>query len=148
MIKFNSKQKVKIIDESKDRRDKLINGIDEETIYIASYGSIINDYDKYTNINFQVVVIDEAQNIKNSQTKTSRVVKMLKGEHYIALTGTPIENNIMELWSIFDFLIPGYLSDYDEFSVKFVKDQTNKELLSNILKPFILLMKEFLIYPA
>ena len=52
------------------------------------------------------------------------------------------ENNLMELWSIFDFIIPGYLSDYDEFSVKFVKDQTNGELLSQILKPFILRRKK------
>ncbi len=137
--KFDSAKEVVVIDGTKEQREEKIKK-SKNKIILTSYNSIINDYKSYENKNFGCVIIDEAQYIKNSQTKTARCVKMLKGNFYIALTGTPIENNLLELWSIFDFILPGYLSDLNSFNKKYkVKDEvSNLELLKKGLAPFIL----------
>ena len=69
---------------------------------------------------FANIIIDEAQNIKNILGKTSNAIKEVKGETKIALTGTPIENNILELWSIFDFAFPGYLGKHTTFKKRYL----------------------------
>ncbi len=137
--KFDNTKEVVVIDGSKEKREEKLKN-SKNKIILTSYNSIINDYKLYENRNFGCVIIDEAQYIKNSQTKTARCVKMLKGNFYIALTGTPIENNLLELWSIFDFILPGYLSDLNSFNKKYkVKDEvSNLELLKKGLAPFIL----------
>lgn len=73
------------------------------------------DFELYQEIEFEYVILDEAQYIKNQKTKNAQSVKTLKTRHKLALTGTPIENSLAELWSIFDFLMPQYLFNYQLF---------------------------------
>lgn len=147
--KFNPTQKVVIVEGKRNERRDIIAASNHETILLASYNSIIKDYEHYENRFFDFLAIDEAQYIKNPQTKTARTIKMLQARFYVALTGTPIENNLVEYWSIFDFLIPGYLDDLTGFKKKFRPqsiDNENLELLKEVTNPFILrrLKKEVL----
>ena len=124
-------------------RRNLLNKF-EGNVYITSYGLLREDLEIYQKMNFRVCVIDEAQNIKNPKTGLAQAVKSITAETKLALTGTPIENAITELWSIFDFIMPGFLSSLVHFQQKYkVKDfdeQTN-QLLNSLkvqVKPFIL----------
>lgn len=142
--KFGSELKYKVIAETRSKREELFNNIDDYDILITTYGLIREDKDKYLDINFDVIVIDEAQNIKNPNAIMTKVIKSLKANTKIALTGTPIENNVLELWSIFDFIMPGYLTNITNFKKKYnlkdVKEEELKKLetLSKQIKPFIL----------
>ena len=80
-----------------------------------------NDINEYANIEFETIILDEAQNIKNYNSQNAISVKMLNAKNRFALTGTPIENSLLELWSIFDFIMPGYLFDRDTFIVKYYR---------------------------
>lgn len=88
-------------------------------LIIVSYGLARQDRRELREFRFSCIVLDEAQNIKNPMTKTSRAVKSLNGKRRFALTGTPLENHIGELWSIFDFIMPGYLFSYSSFQDRF-----------------------------
>ena len=130
-----------------ERRKKL--ELFQGNIYITSYGLLREDLEIYKNIEFKVFVIDEAQNIKNPKTGLAHAVKSITSETKMALTGTPIENSIVELWSIFDFIMPGFLSNLTRFQQKYrVKedfDEETNQLLSNLkaqIKPFILRRKK------
>ncbi|MFV0289187.1 MAG: SNF2-related protein [Mycoplasmatales bacterium] len=146
--KFYPEQNIILVDGTKVQREELIKQVSDNNILITTYPSIINDYKLYENIDFKCVVIDEAQYIKNPQTKTARCVKKLKAEFFIALTGTPIENSLLELWSIFDYLLPGYFNDLTNFNKKYkVKEEiTNLDILKRATSPFIMrrLKKEVL----
>lgn len=130
----------------KFRRDKLEKF--DGSIYITSYNLLREDLEIYNDISFEVFAIDEAQNIKNPKAGLTEAVKSINATTKIALTGTPIENSIVELWSIFDFLMPGFLSSLVKFQQKYkVKDfddETNKLLgrLKEQVKPFILRRKK------
>ena len=118
-------------------------------IYITSYGLLKEDFEFYQNINFKVMIIDEAQAIKNPMTDISKTVKKINAGAKFALTGTPIENSVIELWNIFDFIMPGFLGNITNFSQKYkmkeeFDDEVN-ELLSNLkkqIKPFLLRRKK------
>lgn len=84
-------------------------------VVLTSYGLVVRDVETLSEIAWDTVVVDEAQNLKNPTTKQTRGLKKLQATHRIALTGTPVENRLTELWSIFDFLIPGYLGGLTEF---------------------------------
>ncbi|BBE31022.1 helicase [Tepiditoga spiralis] len=113
-------------------------------VLITSYGLIRRDVENFKKINWSYIVIDEAQNIKNPNTKQTKSVKSLNGNKKIALTGTPIENKLLELWSIFDFLMPGYLGKNETFKNNVAKpiekfnDISKMENLKKIITPFIL----------
>ena len=94
---------------NRQERQELLKGYNGN-IYITSYGLLREDLDIYETKDYRVFVIDEAQNIKNPKTGLTKAVKSITAETKIALTGTPIENTITELWSIFDFIMPGFLS--------------------------------------
>ena len=97
---------------------------------------------------FATVALDEAQYVKNQRTAVSKAVRVLKAEHRFALTGTPIENRLAELWSIFDFLMPGFLYSSQEFSTRFEnpimkqKDPAMTQRLARMTEPFILRRKK------
>ena len=116
----------------------------EDAILITSYDSLKRDFEYYEEMQFSVQVIDEAQYIKNANTQASQSVKEIHSSFRIALTGTPIENRLSELWSIFDFLLPGFLYRYRYFKSYFelpiVKDNDleQEERLRNMIAPFIL----------
>lgn len=112
--KFAPEMKVVAVMGEKAERTAQIAAFTDGAL-ITSYELIRRDYAAYENILFDTAVIDEAQYIKNPETKNALSVKSVKAEHRFALTGTPIENSLAELWSIFDFIMPGYLGEYPEF---------------------------------
>ena len=116
-------------------------------LIITTYGLLQRDLEWLTSLEFQVIVLDEAQNIKNARSKTAQAVMQLNGKRRLTLTGTPIENSIMELWSQFNFLMPGFFGDLKEFERDYVKPsnkgnfkkkQPNHGLLRRQTRPFIL----------
>lgn len=121
------------INGSSSQREDTILKIDnnKRAVYITSYDSLRNDIDLYKNIIFKYIILDEAQYIKNVTAGKSLAVKQLKGDVKYALTGTPIENNVIDLWSIFDFIMPGYFEDLKVFRVKY---NSNENYVSHIAK--------------
>ena len=113
--KFSKKLKTVCITGNIAQRKKLIESIPEYDIVITSYDYLRRDIDMYENKNLHTIVLDEAQYIKNPKTRNAICVKRLKAKQRFALTGTPIENSLAELWSIFDFLMPYYLYHYAYF---------------------------------
>ena len=113
-------------------------------LILTSYGMIRQDEAKFKRRSWFLCVIDEAQNIKNPKTKQTRSVKNIKADNRIALTGTPIENRLLDYWSIFDFTNKGYLPNISKFKKEYVNPVSknpNSRVLDNlklITKPFIL----------
>lgn len=142
--KFSSDLKVCCVYGSVEDRDNLIANLDAYDVVITTYDYIRRDYEKYENMVFQHIFLDEAQYIKNHLTKAAKAVKCLHGKVRFALTGTPIENSLAELWSIFDFLMPGYLFNYHQFKKRYetpiVKHQNEakQEELKQLVEPFLL----------
>jgi len=139
--KWNKSSKVKIIDGTKEQRINEISSIkpNNKVVYLTSYDSLRNDLDLYKNIMFGLCVLDEAQYIKNVYAIKTKAVKKIQAKARFALTGTPIENSLIDLWSIFDFLMPNYLLSYDRFKQEYenliVTDQievTKKHLIDKI----------------
>lgn len=126
----------------KERREQLAHVSDQ--VLITSYDSLKRDLELYEKLTFDLEVIDEAQNIKNAKAAVAKAVKIIKSAHRIALTGTPIENNLSELWSIFDYLMPGFLGEYEYFKNNYEKpivkddDKKTERQLSQIIAPFVL----------
>lgn len=144
--KFAPDLKYKVLVGNKTKRNNLENNLDIN-IYITTYGLLREDRDFYLNNEFKVMIIDEAQNIKNSKTEITKVVKSVKAETKIALTGTPIENSLTELWCIFDFIMPGFLNSQKKFDSKYkinnIDDDKEKlSTLANLINPFILRRKK------
>jgi len=101
-------------------REKLFGSIPSADLVITSYALLQRDFEPaYMDRDFSAVVIDEAQHIKNRQTKNAIAVKSLHADRKLALTGTPVENSVADVWSIFDFLMPDYLGDYDSFRLRY-----------------------------
>lgn len=142
--KFAPSLKTLIVVGSKDERRDLIKTANEYDLVVTSYPLVRRDIEEYSNISFRYCVLDEAQYIKNYNSLNAKSVKSINSKNRFALTGTPMENSLSELWSIFDFLMPGYLLTNSKFSEKFerpiAKEQDNKKLkeLNNHIRPFIL----------
>lgn len=112
-------------------------------VFIASYDIVRIDSDAFSKMEFSFLILDEAQYIKNHATKTAKAVKKLIGRHRFALTGTPIENRLSEIWSIFDFLMPGFLGSYAYFMQRYEigilgGDEAVAERLQSLVEPFVL----------
>jgi superfamily II DNA or RNA helicase len=100
-------------------RHELFSHIAENDLVITSYALVRRDAEKYAEIEFDTVILDEAQHIKNRQTQNAQAVKAIKSRHRLVLTGTPLENSVLDLWSIFDFLMPGYLGAAQDFRERY-----------------------------
>ena len=137
LVKFSPDIKYLIIYDNRVKRKKLYDFYNDYNIFITSYGLIRNDNDYYLNKKFDICLIDEAQNIKNYYTLLSNKIKNIKAHTKIALTGTPIENSILDLWNIFDFILPGYLGNLYDFMMKY-HNFKNLEELKVLISPFIL----------
>ncbi len=128
---------------AKDREEKLAH-MEGYHVVITSYDLLKRDIHFYENMEFRFQVIDEAQYIKNPLTQNARAVKMVRAVTRFALTGTPVENRLSELWSIFDYLMPGFLHTYQKFKkiyeIPIVKEGDREALdrLRRITGPFIL----------
>ncbi|GAA0118285.1 DEAD/DEAH box helicase [Clostridium perfringens] len=154
--KFAPSIRIGLVHGSKSKRDKVLRDfkrglgikIEESNlkeksyekydVLLTTYGTLKNDEKSYENLSFDYCIIDEAQNIKNPVAQATLSVKNIKSRCNIALTGTPIENNLMELWSIFDFVMPGYLFTKERFRERFILDESNLSELKSLITPFIL----------
>jgi len=141
--KFNTDLKTLLIDGMPNQRKKLIKNLKDYDVVITSYSLLQKDIDAYDKITFSYMILDEAQHIKNRGTRNAKSVKLVKAEHRMILSGTPIENSLDELWSLFDFLMPGFLGSYDRFVEKYVRisgeeQMKNLQYLRKKVAPFIL----------
>mgnify|MGYP005751142085 CR=1 FL=1 len=113
-------------------------------VLVTSYDLLRRDIELYEGLTFDVQIIDEAQFIKNHATQAARAVKMVRSDFRLALTGTPVENRLSELWSIFDYLMPGYLFGYSRFREEFEtpivtkKEEEAALRLQKMIRPFVL----------
>jgi SNF2 family DNA or RNA helicase len=125
-------------------RHVLFDQIQRSDIVVTSYALIRRDAEKYREFEFDTAVLDEAQHIKNRQTQNAQAVKAVKSKHRLVLTGTPLENSVLDLWSIFDFLMPGYLGSAKDFRERYelpIAKEKNAEAQSRLarrLRPFML----------
>ncbi len=129
---------------NKEERTRLIGEAGNHDVIITSYPLIRRDIDDYATTDFRYCILDEAQHIKNPDSQNAKAAKLIRAEKRFALTGTPMENNLTELWSIFDFALPGYLYSYRSFEAKFEVPASGEEgyevlqELSKQIKPFTL----------
>lgn len=100
-------------------RERLREGIGGLTVVVASYDIVRKDIDFFRTVPWNYCVLDEGHVIKNGKTKASKAIKSLTASHRLILSGTPIQNNVLELWSLFDFLMPGFLGSERQFNTKF-----------------------------
>jgi superfamily II DNA or RNA helicase/REP element-mobilizing transposase RayT len=125
-------------------RHKRFAEIPGADLVVTSYALVRRDADRYKAMEFDTVVLDEAQHIKNRQTQNAQAVKAIRSQHRLVLTGTPLENSVLDLWSIFDFLMPGYLGTAQDFRDRYeqpitkTKDADAQARLARRLKPFLL----------
>ncbi len=142
--KFAPDLKVTVLDGSKAERRKQFAQSTERDIIITSYDAAKRDIDFYEGHVFNIEVIDEAQYIKNPQTAAAKTVKAINAKQRFALTGTPIENRLSELWSIFDYLMPGFLGSYQQFRKQYEgpiiknQDEQAQDDLKCLVQPFML----------
>ncbi|AVX21329.1 Superfamily II DNA or RNA helicase, SNF2 family [Carboxydocella sporoproducens DSM 16521] len=141
--KFAPELKVLVVSGSPKDRQALLENLNQWDLVITSYGLIRRDIELYARQQFVYCFLDEAQHIKNAQTVNAKSVLQINARSYFALTGTPIENSLAELWSIFNFILPGYFPHYQEFRRKYELPiaRGNPEVLaelSRLVKPFIL----------
>ncbi|MFR2300025.1 MAG: SNF2-related protein [Clostridium paraputrificum] len=135
--RFAPNVRVGLVHGTKAQRNRMLSEIKKYDVLITTYGTLKNDENEYEKLQFDYCIIDEGQNIKNPTSKTTLSVKKINSKCNFALTGTPIENNLMELWSIFDFVMPGFLFTKERFKVKFIQNKNTEELKS-LITPFIL----------
>jgi len=141
--RFNPNFKVLVIDGIPTQRKKMIEELKKYDAVITSYSLLQKDIELYEPFLFSYTILDEAQHIKNRGTRNAKSVKMIQSEHRLILSGTPIENSLDELWSLFDFLMPGFLGTYERFVEKYIRI-SGEEQVQNItylkkkVTPFIL----------
>ena len=125
-------------------RKALIKNAGEREVLITSYDLLKRDLKAYQKLDFAVQIIDEAQYIKNHGTQAAKAVKEVRSEFRLALTGTPVENRLSELWSIFDFLMPGFLYSYEKFRKEIelpavqYSNSDAMQRLQKMIRPFVL----------
>ena len=133
-------------------RRQILAEADSEDILLTSYDLLKRDISEYEGYKFRCEIIDEAQYIKNANTQAAKAVKEVQADFRLALTGTPVENRLSELWSIFDYLMPGFLYSYKKFREEVEipavqnSDEDAMKRLQKMLRPFVLrrLKKEVL----
>ena len=144
--KFAPTLKVCVIRGNNKERKEIIDKIENYDLIITSYDLLKRDIELYKDkkYKFRFAIADEAQYLKNSNTQNAKAIKSILADTRFALTGTPIENSLAELWSIFDFIMPGYLLGYKEFKheyeIPIVKDQDEEAMkkLKMLIEPFVL----------
>jgi SNF2 family DNA or RNA helicase len=138
---------LKVMQYHGDKRPKgktFVEAVNKHDIVITSYPLIHRDLKSLQSVSWQIIVLDEAQNVKNSDAKQSQAVRQIESTFRIALTGTPVENRLQELWSILDFLNPGYLGNKQFFQRRFAipiekyGDAASLNQLRSLAQPFIL----------
>lgn len=144
--RFTPELKTLVIDGTQDERHALIKKASDYDLIVTSYSTIQRDIKIYLKLGslFRACILDEAQFVKNPATATAKAVKLLPADVRIALTGTPLENGVHELWSIFDFLMPGFLGDRRFFRGRYerpIMEHRNSDVLDRLrmkVRPFML----------
>ena len=144
--KFAKDLKILIINGNAEERKEKIKKIKDYDLIITSYDLLKRDIEEYETLDytFRYIVADEAQYIKNNNTQNSKAIKRIKAKTRYALTGTPMENSLAELWSIFDYIMPGYLFTYKKFKKNYeipIAREHDEEILKKlkmIIEPFVL----------
>ncbi|MHC5816351.1 MAG: DEAD/DEAH box helicase [Nostoc sp.] len=138
---------LKILQYHGDKRPKgkaFLEAVKKHDLIVTSYSLLHRDIKSLQSVSWQIIVLDEAQNVKNPEAKQSKAVRQLSATFRIALTGTPVENRLQELWSILDFLNPGYLGNKQFFQRRFAMpiekygDTASLTQLRSLVQPFIL----------
>jgi SNF2 family DNA or RNA helicase len=125
-------------------RKKLVKSLKEFDVLVTSYTLLQQEAEMFAGIDWHIIVLDEAQAIKNMETKRSRAAMSLNGRFKLLTTGTPIENHLGELWNLFNFILPGLLGSLESFNRRFAVpierfgDQLAKQKLKKLIRPFIL----------
>ena len=144
--KFTPELKTMVIDGTQEERKEMISRAKDYDLIIVAYSTAHRDVKDYlaSAIRFQFAVLDEAQYIKNPTTATAKAVKLLPSDIRFALTGTPLENRIKELWSLFDYLMPGFFGSTKQFAAQYEKpieqhgEKTPIDKLKRKIQPFLL----------
>lgn len=130
----------------KSEREEMTKNFTENDIVLLSYGILLQDHLILGKIKWNYIILDESQKIKNPQTKTYQAVENLQADQRLCLTGTPVENSVMDLWSQFNFLNPGMLGDLKQFELRFGRNghegTERHDLLKRIIHPFVLRRKK------
>ena len=146
---FNWKQeaarfapRLRVLDHTGHQRRKSTEHFDDYDLLITTYGTLRNDAASFKDVRFDYVILDEAQAIKNESSVSAKAARLLNADHRLALSGTPIENHLGELWSLFEFLNPGMLGAASVFKLALGSgrtiDEETRQLLTRALRPFIL----------
>ena len=122
------------------QRGQLRRKLARADLVLTTYGTIRRDILQLKEVEFDYIVLDEAQAIKNPSSQVAKATRLIQGQHRVALSGTPIENHLRDLWSIFEFLNPGMLGRASVFKLHTTdsNDEESRKLLSHALRPFIL----------
>ena len=142
--KFAPNIRVRVIVGTAQDREELLQNIEDVDLLVTSYDLLKRDLVHYEEKQFAYMIVDEAQYIKNATTQVAQAVKMIHAKQHFALTGTPVENRLSDLWSIFDFIMPGYLYEYEHFKTNYeqpivlTKDENALRRLQKMVSPFIL----------
>jgi superfamily II DNA or RNA helicase len=134
--------RLRVLDYTGTNRHALRERFDNYDLIVTTYGTVRSDIAELCSIEFEYAILDEAQAIKNSDSQSAKAARLLKARHRLAMSGTPIENHLGELWSIFEFLNPGMLGTAGVFkrtaSGASGQDEQARKLLARALRPFIL----------
>lgn len=142
--KFAPSLNCAVVQGKQDKRNEIIRTLSNYDVAVTSYSSLRRDVKRYQQITFNYIILDEAQHIKNANTQNAKAAKAMNSLKRLVLTGTPMENSISELWSIFDFLMPGFFPKHKVFSEKYeapILSDGSEEALAGLKKkiaPFIL----------
>ena len=134
--KFNKSLSYIIYEGTQKERKKILDNFNVNILF-ASYSIIQNDIEQLSQIEFDYIILDEAQHIKNAAAQRTKAIKKLKAKHRMALSGTPIENNPTELWSIFDFLMQGYLPSLRHFKNEYMDSSHSQKDTHEKLKMLV-----------
>jgi SNF2 family DNA or RNA helicase len=138
--KFHTNIPYAIVEGSKTNRTELLQSPNIR-LFLIGYSMVLSDFNLLRTMHFEWIVLDEAQNIKNVSAQRTSAIKKLNSNHRVALSGTPIENNLTELWSIMDFLMPGYLGSLKKFKELYISpedDRSAKLSLHRAVSPFLM----------
>lgn len=136
--KFHTNIPYQIVEGDKLTRLELLKNPNVK-LFITSYTVVLNDIAALREMHFEWIILDEAQNIKNVGAQRTYAIKKIPCEHRLALTGTPVENNLTELWSIYDFLMPGYLGTLKRFKQDYMENpESGSVSLQRAVAPFLL----------
>jgi len=134
--------RLRVLDHTGALRHKGNGHFDDHDVILTTYGTLRNDAVYFKDARFDYLILDEAQAIKNADSVSAKAARLLQGDHRLALSGTPIENHLGELWSLFEFLNPGMLGAASVFKLTHAgarnPDEETRKLLAHALRPFLL----------